>query len=200
MKIQDELFWKKVDKQPNDCWEWKGGTTYSGYGLVTRRKIKNTMILSHRYAWYLKYGKFPDNLCCHTCDNPSCVNPDHLFEGSHKDNMEDMACKDRHGRSKLNKKDIPKIRFLLGKMKQDDIAALFEVSPTAITDIKKGKKLESCKMNRQQAEKFFKAMRFEFSPITKSKGWFQLKCPFFITPLQKGHISILCFHGQKTWI
>lgn len=84
-------FWTKVN-DTGYCWEWKRGKK-GGYGLF---KINGKDIIASRMAYILIYGKIPDNLqVLHKCDNPCCVNPDHLFTGTHYDNMIDMMRKGR---------------------------------------------------------------------------------------------------------
>lgn len=82
-------FWDKVDiKEPDDCWEWQAG--FNGrYGSFNNG-------YAHRFSWELHNSKIPDGMyICHTCDNPKCVNPNHLFAGTQKDNMQDMVKKGR---------------------------------------------------------------------------------------------------------
>lgn len=90
-------FWNKVNKgDENACWEWKASKTPLGYGRTTYQKRQS---YAHRMAYIYTYSEIPDGLLvCHTCDNPACCNPKHLFLGSHKDNTQDMIKK---GRSKL---------------------------------------------------------------------------------------------------
>lgn len=92
------LFLSKVDTQSYEhdkCWVWQGASKGNGYGNV-RLGTKN--ITAHRYAYAIFVGDVPDDMdVCHTCDNRFCVNPDHLFLGSRKDNM--MDCKEK-GRAK----------------------------------------------------------------------------------------------------
>ena len=99
-----DLFYRQIDKS-KDCWEWTGSKSKAGYGLFSYNKIK----LSHRISYYLTYGEFDKKLfVCHKCDNPSCVNPEHLFLGTAKDNFEDMISKGRNKISALmiaNKKE-----------------------------------------------------------------------------------------------
>jgi hypothetical protein len=72
------------------CWEWMGFIRPSGYGQVHQNK------LAHRVSWELHNGPIPNGvLVLHKCDNKSCVNPDHLFLGSHRDNTQDMMSKGR---------------------------------------------------------------------------------------------------------
>ena len=93
----EEKFWAKVDKS-GDCWIWKGDTQGPGrYGRVTRYLgTKRFREYAHRISYRLHYGSIKKGmLVCHKCDNPPCVNPDHLFLGTHRDNMLDMFGKKR---------------------------------------------------------------------------------------------------------
>lgn len=94
-----ERFWRRVVLCPHGrdctacCWEWSGGHTPGGYGVLLVRK---RVTLAHRYAFSLAYGPyFPDLCICHRCDNPPCCNPTHLFLGTQTDNMRDALHKGR---------------------------------------------------------------------------------------------------------
>lgn len=85
-------FKKRVDRS-GECWEWTGHRQTQGYGQV---QVNAKLWTAHRLAWTLYNGPIPDGkLICHSCDNPGCVNPEHLFLGTHADNMEDMVAKNR---------------------------------------------------------------------------------------------------------
>lgn len=86
-------------KEVNDCWEWQGKTDPNGYGRFWMSDKPAREMLAHRYSYQYHVGEIPPlMLICHRCDNPPCVNPKHLFLGSHADNSADMVSKDRHAR------------------------------------------------------------------------------------------------------
>lgn len=84
-----ERFWSRVALTANDsrCWEWTGYLNPNGYGDVW---IDTVRYRAHRYAWFLIKGYHPTLFLCHTCDNRKCVNPKHLYEGTNRDNVNDI--------------------------------------------------------------------------------------------------------------
>jgi hypothetical protein len=134
--MNEEGFWSRV-KKTDGCWEYTGGKSPKGYGwvYVGMRKGKMHYMRANRLSWIYCHGEIPEGmLVCHKCDNPSCVRPDHLFLGTHKDNYADSQQKQRHshgarnGNTKLNEADVEVIRELyrLG-VYQRTIAALYGI-------------------------------------------------------------------------
>lgn len=95
-------FWRKVlIKSPSLCWEWKGLKFPTGYGHLGNK-------CAHRLSYEINIGKIPFRMCvCHTCDNPSCVNPNHLWLETVKDNMRD---RDKKGRDRYSKQKMLTIK------------------------------------------------------------------------------------------
>ena len=138
-----DRFWDKVDKS-QACWEWTAHCLPNGYGSF---RYQGRTRYAHRISAYragLITGLSDKRHVLHACDNPKCVNPDHLFVGSAADNMADMTTKGRRANgtamphSKLTEEDIPLIRA--DTRTHQTIADVFNVSRRLIGDIKNGKR------------------------------------------------------------
>ena len=94
-----QRFWRFVTPGgPDECWEWQGARNALGYGRLNRGGRNGITIKAHRASWEIYTGEDPgENDICHTCDNPACVNPNHLWAGNAKSNAQDMVNKGRHG-------------------------------------------------------------------------------------------------------
>jgi hypothetical protein len=96
----EERFFQKVDKTES-CWIWKGALSGRGYGSFS---FNQKTMPAHRYSFLIHKGPVPDGgVICHSCDTPSCVNPEHLWAGTHSENTQDMFKKDRQGSSNRKK-------------------------------------------------------------------------------------------------
>lgn len=95
-------FWERTELLEDGCMNWCGHVTNSGYGTL---HIGNRQVAAHRYAMELATGApvSPHLVVCHKCDNPRCVNPEHLFVGTHSDNVRDMHSKGRSSRKQHDK-------------------------------------------------------------------------------------------------
>ncbi len=142
-----DRFWKYVTKT-DDHWVWTGAADQLGYGRINISRRDGT-ILVHRLSWELTHGQIPSGMCvCHKCDFPPCVNPDHLFIGTHSENMRDMGRKnrsalgERHGQVKLADTDVAEIRRRIAagpRGTAERLAIEFHVTQGHISDIKLGK-------------------------------------------------------------
>lgn len=144
MTMRERFQLKVVDG--GDCHLWTGHIDQTGRGLFT---INGQRMQASRASWVLNFGEIPMGAyVCHKCDNPRCVNPDHLFLGTHQDNMTDCKNKrrnsfgERHGRAKLTEADVLSMFSMMGKryFEQREIAKHFGISAAMVNLIVKNKK------------------------------------------------------------
>lgn len=100
-----ERFFNKINKT-GTCWVWLASKKSDGYGnFYSNLKGVNKNISAPRFSWIFHFGSIQKDICVlHKCDNPSCVNPEHLFLGTHTDNMRDKMKKGRHKSTKSSSK------------------------------------------------------------------------------------------------
>jgi predicted XRE-type DNA-binding protein len=136
----------------NGCWECTSHVSTkseNGYHRMRRKYLNAGKIYIHRLIYEECFGEIPEGMdVCHKCDNTHCINPEHLFLGTHTDNMQDMLKKNRGNKakgehnsaSKLKEKDVLQIIMLLqkGELSQAEIAKKYKVDKTTINKIKVG--------------------------------------------------------------
>jgi len=141
-------FTSKTKLVDSGCTEWTGASLKHGYGLFKVPKTRSN-IIAHRFAWQQKHGDIPAGMyVCHRCDNPKCVNVDHLFLGTPKDNAQDMILKGRrvkspspgelNGRAKLTEEDVNDIRTFRHHFSIRELSGHFGVTSSQIHRIVKG--------------------------------------------------------------
>lgn len=127
------------------CWLWTGHTNHAGYGTLGIDGGPDQF--AHRLSYELHVGPIPEGMrVCHTCDNPPCVNPAHLFPGTNADNMEDKVRKGRQMRgsrqhfAKLTEETVVEIRrrYAAGGIMQKDLAAEYGVSRGTMSQLLSG--------------------------------------------------------------
>lgn len=140
--VSEERFWSKIDvRGPCECWMWRAGTNGNGYGHILWGEKRE---LAHRVSYSLANGPIPGGLhVLHKCDTPLCVNPAHLFVGTHTDNMRDKVDKGRGTKgesvpqSKLTEEDVTNIRsmYTTGEFSQRKLGAIFKIDQSEISNI-----------------------------------------------------------------
>lgn len=139
----EEAFWQyAIPGEPGACWEWTGSRT-RGYGQFA---FQSRRYKAHRVSYLLHHGPIPDGMeVCHTCDNPPCWNPEHLWVGTRAENAEDAARKgrmqgERNAFAKLTDDDVRNIRLLYPRFTMQQIATQLAVSPATIWLVLSGKR------------------------------------------------------------
>lgn len=145
--MNSEEFWNRLERRESGCWEYPVRTT-RGYGRI---KVNGKATHAHRLAYQLSYGPIPAGMVvCHSCDNPPCCNPAHLWLGTQKENLVDMANKGRSTRgrpwitkagvqvaAKLTAANVQTIRdrYASGQVTQQQLASEFNVHKKTISRI-----------------------------------------------------------------
>jgi hypothetical protein len=141
----ERRFWQKVwVPSAKACWPWQGAKDRQGYGFIKRKD--GVQYRAHRLSYEMYQGPIPPGgLVCHHCDNPSCVNPNHLFVGTPVDNARDMVRKNRHCRLCGEKNPMAKltdaqvIQIRRDKRSHINIAKDFAISVYQIKSIRSGR-------------------------------------------------------------
>jgi hypothetical protein len=131
---------RSIPVPPSTCTLWTGGVGRNGYGMAS---VLGAGVYAHRLAYAVAFGPIVDLHVCHRCDTRPCVNPDHLFLGTHAENMADMARKKRHGRflngRKLSDEQVQAIRKRLAEgLSHRRIGAEFGISNGNVSRIGSG--------------------------------------------------------------
>lgn len=129
-------FWPKV-KKTDGCWTWTGAKLTAGYGYIGKGSPRCAMALTHRVSWIIHFGPIPDGHdVLHECDNPPCIRPDHLFTGTHLDNMWDKIRKGRHRVPyRITPDQVREIRQRGKESPRSELAEFYKVSLRTIYDI-----------------------------------------------------------------
>jgi len=137
-----EYFFSKVTEK-NGCLLWHKADVKGGYG---RSRFNGERMLAHRFSWKIHFSDPPKNMeVCHKCDTPLCVNPDHLFLGTHKENMLDASSKKRikgpQGEKAYNAKinDLIATEILNSELPGNELAEKYSLTRDHISKIRKGK-------------------------------------------------------------
>ena len=142
-KVKKKLL-NHIEINEKGCWLWKMACSNRNYGVI---RVNGKNLYSHRISWQVFNGNIPKGLCVlHKCDVRNCVNPNHLFLGTDKDNVDDMDRKGRrvnkpsfgqnHPNAKLTNEKVKKIKLLIEEgVSQREIAHRFSISQTAVCSI-----------------------------------------------------------------
>lgn len=140
-KVRQRFMESFAPNEDTGCWNWRGNINVYGYGVIV---IRRKSVRAHRLSFALHNGRWPTLWVLHSCDNRACVNPDHLREGTHQDNMDDRSKRgrvpdlrgSRNNHAKLTERDVVEIRARRAAGdRQASIARAFSLSQGWVSDI-----------------------------------------------------------------
>ena len=160
-------------KSKAECWNWQGHCNKKGYAMLSIGGRKGLYARVSRLAYYFEYGPFDESLkACHTCDNPQCVNPNHIFLGTSKDNTDDMYKKGRESlppnfygeevkTAKLTEEQV--LEIYNSNLNTRELSELYNVSATQIHRILTGKSWAHLNLKPKQLKHFIPEPKRELS-------------------------------------
>lgn len=141
----EERFWGRIEKRgPDACWLWPGAVLNSGYGAFTRNRSGlegPRQVTAHRFACEAAHGPVPAGLhVLHRCDNKLCVNPAHLYAGTHQQNVADAKARHRYVSTNARLTPAQVLAIRASGAKGCVEARRYGVTPSAISNIRSGKR------------------------------------------------------------
>ena len=139
--IYDRLMKRTFTDAKTGCVVWTGTVGFGGHGQI--RSAKTKLLATHRVSWEHHNGPIPEGMkLCHRCDNPPCINPEHLFLGTQADNIRDMIEKGRNRRGETHHNarltDIKVGKIIRARGTQREIAERFKISQQYVGMLKRG--------------------------------------------------------------
>lgn len=121
------------------CILWCKSCNEKGYGQIREGRRGSRVRKATHVSWFLKYGVWPADNLLHRCDNPPCVNPDHLLEGTLQDNVADCVAKGRHSTARLTVLERSEVLAYSDVASIKEAAAAFGISPTYLAELRRGR-------------------------------------------------------------
>lgn len=151
-RLTEKYFDVNTLKTAKGCWDWLGYRQSGGYGQTYMEGVRWTL---HRLSWHFFMGEIPEGaLVLHKCDRPCCINPEHLFLGSHKDNMHDCMSKGRHSFGFRKGHTYSSNKKRLRKLDDDSVRAIRQsAAPLADLALQYGVSMACISMLRNRKRK-----------------------------------------------